>query len=443
EKDTHLKFIRDYLLEDNKKVRKTLKTYRSVLKNKEIPYDEQSPVHSRLKLAGVVRAENGKLSIRNRVYQEVFDREWIEENTPRDIVRIVAYTASSALVAVLVWFFIVQPVFFPKFTKYQNFSWFDRDIYYTDQSGINLDIPMPSEKEIVRITVDGEDISLSGKTDIKKAGISFNNLKIGENYYQICFYSGLWKENFEKKLNIVSYPKKNWKSFEADFVFLQPGTFMMGSPSDELGRNSDETQHQVTLTRGFYVQTTEVTQEQWKAVMGNNPSYFKDCGKKCPVEYVSWNDVQEFIRRLNQMESADRYRLPTEAEWEYAARAGTQTAFANGYITNEKCNDPNLDKIGWYCGNSGNSTHPAAQKQANKWGLYDMHGNVWEWCQDWYNAYSIFAIKDPIGPKSGTAKANRGGSWFYRAGCRAALRSRDYPGYRDNTLGFRLLREAP
>ncbi|MCP4345624.1 MAG: hypothetical protein GY795_08860 [Desulfobacterales bacterium] len=257
EKDTHLKFIRDYLLEDNKKVRKTLKTYRSVLENKEIPYDEQSPVHSRLKLAGVVRAENGKLFIRNRVYQKVFDRKWIKENTPRDIVKIVAYTASSVLVAVLLWFFLVQPVFFPKFTSYQNFSWFDRDVYYTDRSSINLDIPIPSEKEIVRITVNGEDISLPEKTDIKKAGISFNNFKIGENHYQIRFYSGLWKENFEKKLSIVSYPKKYWKILETDFVFLPSDIFMMG----------DETQHQVTLTRGFYMQSTEVTQGQWKSVM--------------------------------------------------------------------------------------------------------------------------------------------------------------------------------
>ncbi|MBU1162159.1 MAG: SUMF1/EgtB/PvdO family nonheme iron enzyme, partial [Proteobacteria bacterium] len=163
--------------------------------------------------------------------------------------------------------------------------------------------------------------------------------------------------------------------FAMKFVYIEPGTFMMGSPSSEPGRDDDERQHRVTLTRGFHMQTTEVTQGQWKAVMGGNPSYFKSCGDDCPVEQVSLKDVQEFIQRLNQKEDTNKYRLPTEAEWEYASRAGTETALANGRISELDCNyDVNLDAMGWYCGNADKTTHRVAQKKANRWGLYDIHG---------------------------------------------------------------------
>ena len=139
-----------------------------------------------------------------------------------------------------------------------------------------------------------------------------------------------------------------------EFVYIPPGSFMMGSPPGESGRDDDERRHRVTLPAGFYMQTTEVTQGQWKRVMGNNPSRFSHCGNDCPVERVSWDDCREFIRKLNRMEGGDKYRLPTEAEWEYAARAGTGTAFARGGITTTGCgHDPNLNAMGWYCGNSG------------------------------------------------------------------------------------------
>ncbi|KPA16234.1 serine/threonine protein kinase, partial [Candidatus Magnetomorum sp. HK-1] len=213
------------------------------------------------------------------------------------------------------------------------------------------------------------------------------------------------------------------------FVYIEPGTFMMGSPPDEPGRNDNETQHQVTLTKGYYLQTTEVTQGQWKAVMGNNPSYFSNCGDDCPVEKVSWNDAQEFIQEINQKD-AYIYRLPTEAEWEYAARAGSTTALYNGpiEILGDR-NAPALDPIAWYGGNSCVSysggyncsdwsqtqyncsscgTHPVAQKQANAWGLYDMSGNVWEWCSDWYGSYPDISVTDP------------GGAYQARTGCYAA-----------------------
>jgi formylglycine-generating enzyme required for sulfatase activity len=225
------------------------------------------------------------------------------------------------------------------------------------------------------------------------------------------------------------------------FVYIEPGTFTMGSPSSELGHFSGETQHQVTLTKGYYMQTTEVTQGQWSAIMGNNPAHFNSCGDNCPMEYVSWDDVQAFITVLNEKEKSNQYRLPTEAEWEYAARAGSISALANGLITKTECElDANLNAMGWYCGNSDNSTHPVAQKQANAWGLYDMHGNVLEWCNDWYEDYPSNSVTDPEGPSSGTNRMLRGGSFnYYAKDCRSAARSASTPGTRSCHIGLRLI----
>ncbi|MFO8030217.1 MAG: SUMF1/EgtB/PvdO family nonheme iron enzyme [Cyclonatronaceae bacterium] len=224
------------------------------------------------------------------------------------------------------------------------------------------------------------------------------------------------------------------------FNYIEPGTFMMGSPEDEPGRWSRETQHQVTLTQEYYMQTTEVTQGQWKAVMGSNPSSFSDCGDDCPVENVSWNDAQDFIDALNSMDQ-ETYRLPTEAEWEYAARAGSTTAFANGQIMETGSGyDPVLDSIGWYTYNSDSSTHPVAQKDPNAWGLYDMHGNVYEWVSDWYGTYPSSAVTDPTGPASSTYRVVRGGSWSHGARlCRSAYRYSFSPGFRNRNYGFRLV----
>ena len=170
------------------------------------------------------------------------------------------------------------------------------------------------------------------------------------------------------------------------------GTFKMGSSNGD----SDETVHTVTISRGFYMGRTEVTQAEWKAVMGNNPSEFKDCDN-CPVEYVSWEDTQEFIKKLNAR-GEGIYRLPTEAEWEYAARAGTTGDYSG-----------NLDSMAWYQANSGDKTHPVGTKQPNAWGLYDMHGNVQEWCQDWYGDYPSGSVSDPTGASSGSNRVMRGG----------------------------------
>ena len=174
--------------------------------------------------------------------------------------------------------------------------------------------------------------------------------------------------------------------------------------------------------------------------MGNNPSYFSNCGDDCPVECVSGNDVQKFITKLNK-KGEGNYRLPTEAEWEYAAKAGSTTAFADGGISALGCGrDTNLDRMGWYCGNSKGKTHPVARKQPNAWGLHDMHGNVEEWCNDWRGAYPSSAVTDPAGPSSGSLRVLRGGCWYYDARyCRSAGRLYDKPDYRYYSFGFRLV----
>jgi formylglycine-generating enzyme required for sulfatase activity len=221
------------------------------------------------------------------------------------------------------------------------------------------------------------------------------------------------------------------------FVYIPPGDFMMGSPENEKGRYDRETLHKVTLTKGFYMQTTEVTQGQWKAVMGNNPSYFKNCGDDCPVEDVSWNDIQDFIAKINRR-GEGTYRLPTEAEWEYACRADSQTAYCFG-------DDENLlPEYAWYDRNSEDRTHPVGQKKPNAWGLYDMHGNVWEWCQDIYST-DIYEGEQtyPIYIGKGSDRVLRGGSWINGArDCRSA-RLYFSPDFRSPNLGFRLSREAP
>ncbi|MDP3284657.1 MAG: formylglycine-generating enzyme family protein, partial [Desulfobacterales bacterium] len=235
--------------------------------------------------------------------------------------------------------------------------------------------------------------------------------------------------------------QKTTNSIGMTFVYIKPGTFIMGSPSDESERNNDETQHQVNLTKGFYIQTTEVTQGQWRTVMGKNPSHFSNCGDDCPVERVSWNDAQKFIRRLNQKEGGSSYRLPTEVEWEYAARAGTTTPFNTGNcLSTDQANyDGNNPLSGCSKGENRKTTVRTGAFSPNGWGLYDMHGNVWEWCQDWYGTYPSGSVTNLAGSVSGSNRVFRGGSWDYSAKrCRSAHRSRSTPGNRFSYLGFRL-----
>jgi formylglycine-generating enzyme required for sulfatase activity len=244
----------------------------------------------------------------------------------------------------------------------------------------------------------------------------------------------------------------------ADMVWIAAGTFMMGSPSSEADRTIDETQHSVTISNGFYMGKYEVTQAEYQAVMGNNPSYFK--GDNLPVEQVSWYDAVEYCNKRSVREgltpaytvsgttvtwnqSANGYRLPTEAEWEYACRAGTTTPFNTGNnITTEQANyDGNYPYNGNAKGTCRERTTAAGSFAANRWGLYDMHGNVWEWCWDWYDDYKSGAQTDPLGAASGADRVVRGGSWGIVAQylC-SAVRYGDTPSFRSYGLGFRLVR---
>jgi formylglycine-generating enzyme required for sulfatase activity len=228
-----------------------------------------------------------------------------------------------------------------------------------------------------------------------------------------------------------------------EFVFIEPGTFMMGSPSNEPGRENNEKQHRVALTKGFYMQTTEVTQRQWEKVMGYNPSGFKDFGYNYPVEGVTWNDVQQFIRKLNQREGGNVYRLPTEAEWEYAARAGTKTPFYFGRClsTNQANYNWNYPLPGCPKGKYIEAPFPVAKFPPNAWGLYDMHGNVLEWCEDWHGDYPSGSVTNPTGPSRGSYRVCRGGSWYSKATeCRSAFHGGVEPGNRYTNVGCRLLR---
>jgi formylglycine-generating enzyme required for sulfatase activity len=208
------------------------------------------------------------------------------------------------------------------------------------------------------------------------------------------------------------------------FANIPAGTFQQGETGDS---------HPVTLSQSFYLGTTEVTQTQWVSVMFNNPSSFNSCDN-CPVENVSWEDVQAFIKKLNDRGDG-KYRLPTEAEWEYAARANSTAKYSFGD------NETLLGNYAWYDKNSGSKTHEAATKQPNDWGLYDMHGNVWEWVQDWYGDYPTGSVTNPAGIKTGTDKVIRGGSWGNdRTLLQSASRSGYAPSIRDQFLGFRLVR---
>ncbi len=215
------------------------------------------------------------------------------------------------------------------------------------------------------------------------------------------------------------------------------GSFMMGSNDSDAG-SDEKPVHKVTLTKPFWIGKYEVTQKQYEVVMGKNPSIFK--GSNRPVEKVSWNDAMEFCRKLTEKEHASgrlltgyRYTLPTEAQWEFAARGGENS---KGY---KYSGSDNLDSVGWYDNNSRNKTHPVGQKAPNELGLYDMSGNVWEWCSDWYGDYTSDSFGDPVGPISGTFRVFRGGNWLnYSVLCRLADRCGDSPSSSFSTLGFRL-----
>jgi formylglycine-generating enzyme required for sulfatase activity len=221
-----------------------------------------------------------------------------------------------------------------------------------------------------------------------------------------------------------------------EMIWVEPGVFTMGSPSHEEGRNKAEgPQMRVTLTKGFWLGKTEVTQEQYELVMGKNPSAFKNVGKQAPVENVSWIDAMAFCEKLTAREREGGrlpegyvFTLPTEAQWEYVARAGSTDSAPY-----------DVESVAWFKKNSGESTHVVAKKTANRWGFHDMQGNVVEWCFDWYGNYPGGAVTDPKGPNHGYYRIARGGSWrTEERTLRFAARSGGSSGRLDYTIGFRL-----
>lgn len=228
-------------------------------------------------------------------------------------------------------------------------------------------------------------------------------------------------------------PQRIWtNSIGMEFMLIPDGEFLMGA---EDGEENEKPVHRVRITKPFYLGKYPVTQEQWQMVMGNNPSHFTGNLIR-PVENVSWNDAQKFLQQLSAREEGMSYRLPTEAEWEYAARAGATTAYCFG-------DDPKLlGQYAWYDENSGNTTHPVGQLKPNGWGLYDVHGNVWEWVQDWYDVayYQSSPADDPLGPQQGQMRMLRGGAyWDDQWFARCAFRRRNEPHHRDDYIGVRVV----
>ena len=239
------------------------------------------------------------------------------------------------------------------------------------------------------------------------------------------------KQNSKPRVT-ASYQNLTIRVGDVNFVMVKVsgGTFTMGATSEmKEPWNDEKPTHQVTLS-SYYIGETEVTQALWKAVMGSNPSIFK--GDNLPVEEVSWNDCQTFISRLNSL-TGKRFRLPTEAEWEFAARGGNQSRHT------QYSGSSRIDDVAWYKDNSGDKTHPVKTKQPNELGIYDMSGNVYEWCQDWYGSYSSYAQTNPTGAGSGSRRVYRGGSlndpWY----CRSSYRNCDAPEGSFNILGLRLV----
>ena len=248
--------------------------------------------------------------------------------------------------------------------------------------------------------------------------------------------------------NVFAVDLPGGETVEFACVWIEPGKFVMGSPPLEHDREDNEgPQHEVAISRGFWLGKYEIAQAQWESVMHNAPwsgQYYVQEDPNCPAMYISWHDVQEFMRRLNEAEGAAVYRLPTEAEWEYACRAGATTRWSFGDDENR------LGEYAWHKDNAWDQgeqyAHSEGVKLPNPWGLYDMHGNVWEWVQDWFSEiyYSNSPSVDPQGAETGIRRVRKGADFhYYVRGTRSARRGRSVPDFRKPTIGARLLRQEP
>lgn len=282
------------------------------------------------------------------------------------------------------------------------------------------------------------DVTVDGKA-VGRTPLDINDLLVGEHKVTVSKqgyapYTKTITVAGNKTATITATLTKggsNTNIGNIEMVYVSGGTFTMGGTSEqgEDAESYEKPTHSVTLS-DYYIGKYEVTQAQWRAVMGSNPSHFT--GDNLPVEKVSWNDIQDFITKLNA-QTGKNYRLPTEAEWEYAARGGNKS---KGY---KYSGSNTIDDVAWYTDNSSSKTHPVGTKQPNELGIYDMSGNVFEWCQDWYGSYSSSSQTNPTGPSRGSRPVLRGGSWYYFADyCRVSFRNYYTPDYRSNGNGFRL-----
>jgi len=355
-----------------------------------------------------------------------------------------------------------------------------KDKYYDEKHTVTV---MPNETEKVDTTLKGGDLVLYKgrwmKPEEKKHQIKLELQKKEDNKYNMLVANDKKLKNDEfhhwsksrafiskLKLFLSEYPKSRhvnqingfivfWKgdfkqrkktqsitnSIGMTFVPIENGTFIMGSQVKEKNRFNNEDQHKVTISKYFYLQTTEVTQAQWTRVLGKDSNHINDCGSDCPVVNVTWNDAIKFIRKLNRIEKTNRYRLPTEAEWEYACRASTNTPYYFGNCIMSI--QANFDASGTNsnCPTSSNRGRviQVGSLKKNRWGLYDMHGNVWEWCNDWYGPYQKSNINNPKGPTSGRFRILRGGAWNSKdSSLRSAIRFKMRPDAGTNSTGFRI-----
>ena len=303
------------------------------------------------------------------------------------------------------------------------------DGYESEEGTVKLKASAPSDLQI-RLSKEAV-AAASNANDVMQDNVSESSTSSSSSQSATTTSGFSSTPSLSSGNNEISIPVKN--GITIDMVKVEAGTFMMGATYEMQKPYDDEKPvHQVTLTNNYYMGKYEVTQSLWQVVMGSNPSKFK--GDDLPVERVSWNDCQEFISKLNSM-TGRKFRLPTEAEWEYAARGGKKSRGC------QYSGSSNISKVAWYDdGNSGRKTHPVGTKQANELGIYDMTGNVLEWCQNRYSSYLSSSQTNPIGANSGSHRVRRGGSWDYAAVyCRSSYRYSDRPDRRNGDLGFRLV----